>query len=79
MKYLFFDIETLLAQNVNPRIVSFGYVLTDENFNEISKEDILINPKDNSKVVERSKVRQWKQDETKDKEGFKVFYNKIKS
>jgi len=42
MKYLFFDIEC-----ANPRfnsICTFGYVLTDEDFNVIEQRDILINP-----------------------------------
>ena len=50
MKYLFFDIETITAKTINNRIVSFGYVLTDENFNEIFKEDIFINPQEETKT-----------------------------
>ena len=75
MKYLFFDIETIMADSINPRIVSFGYVLTDETFNEISKEDIFINPQEKTETINNW---QWKQDATKDKEGFKTFYHKIK-
>lgn len=41
MNYLFFDIECADGQ----RMCSFGYVLVDEKFNILSKEDILINPK----------------------------------
>ena len=40
MKYLFFDIECSDGKH----ICSFGYVLTDDNFKIIEKEDILINP-----------------------------------
>lgn len=75
MKYLFFDIETIVAETINPRIVSFGYVLTDEQFNEISKEDVFINPQEET---EAENNWQWKQDATKDKKGFKAFYHKIK-
>lgn len=42
MNYLFFDIEA-----ANPKlrtIATFGYVLTDENFKVIEKDDILMNP-----------------------------------
>lgn len=75
MKYLFFDIETIMAEKINPRIVSFGYVLTDEAFNEISKDDIFINPQEETTSINNWK---WKQDATKDQEGFKAFYHKIK-
>lgn len=40
MKYLFFDIEASEGRSM----CSFGYVLTDEAFNVLEKEDILINP-----------------------------------
>lgn len=43
MKYLFFDIEC--SDSIH--ICEFGYVLTDEDFNIISKEDIIINPEAN--------------------------------
>lgn len=75
MNYLFFDIETITAESINPRIVSFGYVLTDERFNEIAKEDIFINPQEETETINNWK---WKQEATKDKEGFKAFYHKIK-
>lgn len=75
MNYLFFDIETIIAESINPRIVSFGYVLTDERFNVITDEDIFINPQEKTETINNW---QWKQDATKDKEGFKAFYHKIK-
>ncbi len=40
MKYLFFDIEC--SDGIH--MCSFGYVLTDESFNVLKKEDILMNP-----------------------------------
>ncbi len=40
MQYLFFDIEASEGRS----ICSFGYVLTDETFRVIAKEDVLINP-----------------------------------
>ncbi len=42
MKYLFFDIEG--ASPKLSTIATFGYVLTDENFRVIVREDILMNP-----------------------------------
>lgn len=48
MKYLFFDIECANCYEGRAKIYSFGYVITDENFNIISEpEDILINPDSN--------------------------------
>ena len=40
MRYLFFDIECCDGKN----ICTFGYTITDENFNLIEKKDIVINP-----------------------------------
>ena len=40
MDYLFFDIECCDGNH----ICSFGYVIVDENFNVVEKDDILINP-----------------------------------
>ena len=42
MKYLFFDIEGACPKLST--IATFGYVLTDENFNVTAREDILMNP-----------------------------------
>ncbi|MCL2234673.1 MAG: exonuclease domain-containing protein [Firmicutes bacterium] len=41
MNYFFFDIECCDGRH----ICTFGYVLTDENFNIIKKKDIIINPR----------------------------------
>ena len=40
MKYLFFDIECSDGHN----ICSFGYVVINDNFEIIEKDDIVINP-----------------------------------
>lgn len=45
MNLLFFDIECASVYKTSAKICAFGYVLCDENFNIIKKEDILINPK----------------------------------
>ncbi len=42
MKYVFFDIEC--ADGGRGTICSFGYLITDENFNEIFSRDMLVNP-----------------------------------
>ncbi len=44
MEYIFFDIECANCFQGRGKICSFGYVITDEKFNIISKEDILVNP-----------------------------------
>lgn len=44
MEYLFFDIECANCFHGHGKICSFGYVITDDNFNIISKNDILMNP-----------------------------------
>lgn len=45
MNLLFFDIECASVYKTSAKICAFGYVLCDEQFNIIEKEDILINPK----------------------------------
>jgi len=44
MKYLFFDIECANNFKYNSTICSFGYTLTDEAFNVIKCEDLVMNP-----------------------------------
>lgn len=44
MNLVFFDIECASVHKTVAKICAFGYVVCDENFNIIKKEDILINP-----------------------------------
>lgn len=44
MKYLFFDIECSNCFEGKGKICEFGYVLTDERFNELDKKIFLVNP-----------------------------------
>lgn len=44
MDYIFFDIECANCFGGRGKICSFGYVITDEEFNILKKSDILINP-----------------------------------
>ena len=44
MEYIFFDIECANCFQGRGKICSFGYVITDEQFNILEKNDILINP-----------------------------------
>ena len=51
MRYLFFDIECCDGKN----ICTFGYTITDENFNVIEKDDILVNPEARFTIPTREK------------------------
>lgn len=53
MKYLFFDIECAGVYKTVAKICAFGYCLTDENFNLLQKEDILINPQGGFHLTDR--------------------------
>jgi len=44
MEYIFFDIECANCFHGRGKICSFGYIITDEHFNVLSKNDILVNP-----------------------------------
>ncbi len=45
MKYVFFDIECACVYKNVAKICAFGYVVTDENFHLLAREDILLNPR----------------------------------
>lgn len=45
MNLVFFDIECASVYKYTAKICAFGYVLCDEQFNILEKEDVLINPK----------------------------------
>ncbi len=53
MKYLFFDIECSVVSKTAAKICAFGYCLTDEKFNIIEKEDLLINPQGGFHLTDR--------------------------
>ena len=42
--YIFFDVECANCFDGKGKICTFGYVVTDNRFNILQKEDILINP-----------------------------------
>lgn len=44
MKYLFFDLEFATTRLGNGKVCEFGYVLTDEKFNVIKRDNLIINP-----------------------------------
>ena len=53
MKYVFFDIECACVFKSVAKICAFGYVLTDEQFNVLEREDILLNPKGKFHLTDR--------------------------
>ena len=53
MEYIFFDIECANCFHGRGKICSFGYVITDESFNIIEKNDIVINPHSRFHLVGR--------------------------
>jgi len=53
MQYLFFDIECACVYKSVAKICAFGYVLTDERFRVLEREDILINPKGKFHLTDR--------------------------
>lgn len=53
MKYVFFDIECACVYKSVAKICAFGYVVADERFNLLEREDILINPKGKFHLTDR--------------------------
>lgn len=53
MSFVFFDIECASVNKTSAKICVFGYVICDEKFNIIKKEDILINPKGGFHLTDR--------------------------
>ena len=53
MKLVFFDIECASVHKNCAKICAFGYVVCDENFGILEKEDILINPKGRFELTDR--------------------------
>lgn len=53
MKYLFFDIECASVFKNTAKICAFGYCLTDEKFNILEKEDVLVNPQGGFHLTDR--------------------------
>lgn len=53
MKLVFFDIECACVHKTYAKICAFGYVVCDEKFNILEKEDVLINPKGKFELTNR--------------------------
>ncbi len=83
MNLLFFDIECASVSRNFAKICAFGYVLCDDDFNVIKKEDILINPKGGFHLTdvkgERGLVLPYEYSEFKKYPTFPQVYNQIKA
>lgn len=83
MSYVFFDIECASVNKTTAKICAFGYVVCDEKFNIIKKEDILINPRGGFHLTGRNGqkglVLPYSYSEFKNYPPFKQSYNFIKS
>ena len=81
MKYLFFDIEC--ADGGKATICSFGYVIADENFKILRREDIVINPQGRFYLTGRAGRPDvhlaYPEATFKRAPTFDKFYNKIKA
>jgi len=82
MKYTFFDIECANCFQGRGKICSFGYVVTDEAFNIIEREDILIDPHSKFHLAGRGNrpgiVLAYNEEEFKSAPRFPHFYKRIR-
>lgn len=81
MQYVFFDIECACVYKNVAKICVFGYVVADENFNILKKEDILINPNGKFHLTDRGGdgiVLPYDYGDFKKYPDFKRFYPKIR-
>ena len=82
MKLVFFDIECACVHKTYAKICAFGYVVCDEQFNILEKEDILINPKGRYELTNRKGEKginlPYDYDEFKNHPPFPKVYNRIK-
>lgn len=82
MKLVFFDIECASVFKYTAKICAFGYVVCDEQFNILEKEDILINPKGKFHLTDvggdRGIVLPYEYSEFKKYPAFPQVFGKIK-
>ncbi len=83
MKLVFFDIECACVHKTYAKICAFGYVVCDEQFNILEKEDILINPKGKFELTDRKGEKginlPYDYEEFKNHPSFPKVYNRIKN
>lgn len=83
MNFLFFDIECAIVTKNTAKICAFGYVLCDEKFNIIKKEDLLVNPLGSFHLTDRKGdkgiVLPYSYEEFRNHPPFPKVYNFLKS
>ena len=83
MKYVFFDIECAAVFKNVAKICAFGYVVTDEQFNVLVREDVLLNPKGKFHLTDRKGgegiVLPYEYEDFKKYPPFPSAYSKIKA
>lgn len=77
MKYLFFDIEGACPKLST--IATFGYALTDESFNVLAREDILMNPASRYDWYVVKNLLSYTKAELAKQPKFDAHYGKLKS
>ena len=82
MNLVFFDIECAIVRKTVAKICAFGYVVCDEKFNILKKEDILVNPRGEFRLTDRKGdkglVLPYEYDEFKKQPTFPNVYPYIK-
>lgn len=79
MKYLFFDVEGANCYNFVSKMCTFGYVITDDNFNIKSKIDVIVNPcSPFDKHILRKKMNAYPIETYSTRPPFNYFYKSIK-
>lgn len=77
MNYLFFDIEC-----ANPKfnsVCTFGYVLTDGDFRELKREDILMNPETSYDRYVIRHILHYSEEELNSRMPFPCFYDGLRA
>ena len=78
MNYLFFDIEGANSYGGVSKICSFGYVLTNEDFEILERRDILVNPRSKFNLGPNIKLA-YEKEEFKAAGDFTEHYEEIKA
>ncbi len=81
MKYLFLDLEFANSFNGSIKICEFGYLITNENFKVIEKDNIIINPNISIKAWDHkvvSTILTRKISEYLNRAPFPTYYQRIK-
>jgi len=80
LKYLFFDIECANCQGSQGKIFSFGYLVTDRDFNIlVPPTDILMNPDSHFEPYVLNKILSYPMDQIKNSPEFPEHYGKLKA